>query len=313
MPPPGGSFQDPGNQQDLFAVAPSPAETVSSAATPEDVPDSDPSLLPPVAGPERSGAPLLTNEQQAGQSGAKPPLVFSDGHPLPSRDGGRDLAPAREKSFAAPAHRGTVHLSPGDFDPDVSFGDLLAHARKEAGLSEEQVRQITKLNAGYLSALEHSDMKNLPPPVYVTAYIRTLSELYGLDEESAALVREKLNAGPRIGDVPSALIQSLEKDGVINEKEDKRIRKIFWCSVAALVLLLLLIVGSIVMVLWPRTEDGGETPLPGSAAAESRPAAMEEPAGKPEFSRADFDALTMPQVPEASTLQMSRKRAVVPQ
>lgn len=312
MPPPGGSFQNPGSQQDLFAVAPPPVTTDSTAVPPEVVTGPDSALPPPVAGPDPAAAPLLTNEPQS--SGPRPPLVFSDGHPLPSRDGGRDLAPARERSFTAPAHRGTVHLSPGDFDSGATFGDLLAVARKKAGFSEEQVRQITKLNAGYLSALERADMKNLPPSVYVSAYIRTLSDLYGLDEESAALVREKLKAGTRSGpgDVPSTLIQSLEKDAVINEKEDKRIRKIFWSSVAALVFLLLLVVGIVVAMLCTPFEDAGET-LPGSDSAENRPAAMEEPAGKPEFTRADFDALTMPQVPEASTLQMSRKRAVVPQ
>lgn len=312
MPPPAGAFQDPEKQQDLFSAAvPPPVPSVPAETPPETE-----SIRPPApaAGPGPAAAPILTNGPRSG-FGPKAPLVFSDGHPLPSRDGGRDLAPAHEKKLTSPVRRGMVHLSPGDFSADASFGDLLQQARKKAGFSEEQVRQITKLNAGYLAALERSDMKNLPPPVYVSAYIRTLSDLYGLDKESAALVREKLNAGPGPGDVPPALIQNLEREGVINEKEDRRLRKIFWSSVAVLVFLLLLVIGIVVMILWSRSGSSEETDPAGVAEKQisGEPAGMEEPAGKPEFTRADFDALTMPQVPEASTLQMSRKRAVVPQ
>lgn len=326
MPPPGGSFQDPGNQQDLFAAAPPSNDcavlSAEAEARPDGTEESGASLpLPPDTGSGADAAPLLTNDPRSGHSEQKSPLVFSDGHPLPSRDGGRDPAPAREKKPLSPVRRGTVHLSPGDFSADAPFGDLLAQARKQAGFSEEQVRQITKLNANYLVALEHSDMANLPPPVYVSAYIRTLSNLYGLDEESAALVREKLDAGPGTGDVPSTLIQNLEKEGVINEQEDRRIRKIFWSSVALLVFLLLLFIGAVVVMLRPRSESAGEKTPAVAAAVENpsgktetgEPEGMKEPAGKPEFTRAEFDALTMPQVPEASTLQMSRKRAVVPQ
>ena len=312
MPPPGGTFQVPGSQQDLFSSAPASDVTGATAAQPSAAGSGTP-LPPPVPGNESAAAPLLTNEVSSGRSEPKRPLIFSDGHPLPSRDGGREPAPAREKSHAAPVRRGSVHLSPGDSVSDATFGTLLAQAREKAGLSREQVRLITKINAGYLSALECSDMKSLPPPVYVSAYVRTLSELYGLDEESTALIREKLNARPGTGDVPSALIQSLEKDGVINEEEDRRLRKIFWFSAAAIVFLLLLAAGVVVMTLLPRS---GDTAFPEPAVPENlsgEPAGMEEPAGKPEFTRAEFDALTMPQVPEASTLQMGRKRAVAPQ
>ena len=310
MPPPGGTFQESGNQQDLFSVAPPPAAV--SAEEPPRVAETDPVL--PVSGPGAAPAPVLTNTPPPVQSERKAPLVFSDGHPLPSRDGGRNLSPVHEKKFTASARRGTIHLSPGDFSSDATFGDLLVQARKKAGLSEEQVKQITKLNASYLSALEHADMENLPPPVYVSAYIRTLSDLYGLDEESSMLIREKLDASPEVSDVPSTLIQSLEKDGMINEEEDKRLQKIFWAAVAALALLLILGICTLIMVLWPRSDVPAETASSEQAVVENRsgkPAAgasadMEEPAGKPKFSRADFDKLTTPQVLETSTLQMRR-------
>ena len=318
--PPAGTFQESGNQQDLFSVAP-PPEPISMEEPPR-VAEPDPSLPPPDSeSADAAPAPLLTNTPSPVQAERKPPLVFSDGHPLPSRDGGRDLAPSHEKKYTAQARRGTVHLSPGDFSPDSTFGDLLVQARKQSGLTEEQVRHITKLNANYLSALEHADMKNLPPPVYVSAYIRTLCDLYGLDEESAALIREKLSAGSGVGDVPPTLIQSLEKDAVINEKEDRRLRHIFWAAVILLVCLFLLIVGIVVVSLWSRWHADAEARPANSTGVEEpagkpvseAPADMKEPAGKPEFTRAEFDALTTPQVPEASTLQMSRKRAVVPQ
>ena len=86
-------------------------------------------------------------------------------------------------------------------------------------------------------------------------------------------------------------------------------------------LLLILGICTLIMVLWPRSDAPAETASSGQAVVENRsgkpesevPANMQEPAGKPEFTRTDFDKLTTPQVPEASTLQMSRKRAVMPQ
>lgn len=305
--PPDENVQNPEsrNQQDLFQVAPPPesvqeeipgiVETPGPVSKEEEEPDFD------------AASPILTNDPAGDPAGKKPPLVFSDGHPLPSRDGGRSAAPSREKRHASPVRRGTIHLSSGDFPRDAGFGDLLVLARKKAGLTEEQVRQITKLSAPYFTALEHSDLEKLPPPVYVTAYIRTLCDVYGLDEESAALIRERLHTVPETGDVPSALIQNLEKEGTVNEQEDKRIRKIFWVSVGLLAFLAVLIIWIIAAALLSRSEPV-ETPPPPAA----EPAIMKEPSGKPDFTREEFDALTTPQVPEASTLQMSRKRAVVP-
>lgn len=300
---PNGNPSETESSQDLFSVAPPPetdGEEIPGAVQPPPPQTPDPDDAGEVPG----AAPVLTNKSPDDGAGRKPPLVFSEGHPLPSRNGGRDASPVREKRCVSPARRGTVHLSPGDFPPEAGFGELLAQARRKTGLSAEQVRQITKLSPGYLSALERSDLKNLPPPVYITAYIRTLCDVYGLDEESSALIRERLHAAPKAGDVPSSLIQSLEKDSAINEKEDRRIRKIFWFSVAFLVFLTLLLIGIIIAVLRPQTDDV-EKPVPESAA-------MEEPSGKPKFTREDFDALTTPQVPEASTLSMNGKRAVVP-
>ena len=297
----------PQNQQDLFTVAPPPeiiqeeipgiVETPVPTPDPEEIPDPD------------TPSPVLTNNPPNEEPERKPPLIFSDVHPLPSRDGGRDASPVREKKHSSPVRRGTIHLSSGDFPSEAGFGDLLVLARKKAGLTEEQVRQITKLSAVYFSALEHSDLQNLPPPAYVAAYIRTLADVYGLDEESAALISAKLKNGHELaGDVPPALIQNLEKDGVVNEQEDLRLRRIFWLSASGLGLLLLLI------IIWIIAASlGGSEPEPvEQPAVSSDPAAMEEPSGKPEFTREDFDELTTPQMPEATTLQMSRKRAIVP-
>ncbi len=291
------------NQQDLFTVAPPPETVQEEIPGIVEIPVPSPDPEEPEADPD-APPPVLTNEPAGEEALPKPPLIFSDVHPLPSRDGGRDVSPVREKKHSVSVRRGSVHLSPGDFPPEAGFGDLLAAARKKAGLSEEEVRRITKLSPGYFSALERSDLGSLPPPVYVTAYIRTLAGVYGLDEESAAMIRAKLKTDRGSGDVPTSLIQNLEKDGVINELEDKRLRKIFWSAAAGLALLLIIIIWVIAASLLSRPE-AVEHPDP-------EPAAMEAPSGKPEFSREDFDALTTSQVPEASTLQMSRKRAVVP-
>ena len=56
------------------------------------------------------------------------------------------------------------------------------------GLTPADVEEITKIRAGYISALEQGSFEELPQPVYVLAYLRRLSELYGLSKDDEEMI-----------------------------------------------------------------------------------------------------------------------------
>ena len=72
-----------------------------------------------------------------------------------------------------------------------TYGALLRDLREQRKLSFQALEEATKIAPHYLEALEHEDLKSLPPLVYVIAYIRTLCRFYGIaDTQSAEFIRE---------------------------------------------------------------------------------------------------------------------------
>jgi hypothetical protein len=109
---------------------------------------------------------------------------------------------------------------------DDSFGGMLQAARNRANMSVEQGEQPTRIKKSYLEALESDDIDNLPPRVFISAYIRTLSSVYNISPEDMEIVSGKLKELGTRSEVPEALIQNLEKDGQVSVAEEKRVRKI---------------------------------------------------------------------------------------
>ena len=73
------------------------------------------------------------------------------------------------------------------FTPGTKIGRILEQARKEQGLSLQQVEQATKIRARYLKELERGNFSVLPA-VYVRGSLRTYADHLRLDGE--ALTRE---------------------------------------------------------------------------------------------------------------------------
>lgn len=249
--------------------------------------------------PDGPAAPARTDAPDAA---ARKPFVFSDQNPRPHREGEKISFEPKKKQETC-RHRDPVHLDPASFRPECTFGDLLKAAREKTGLSIEQTASITKLRAYYLIALEHADLEKLPPPVYVTAYVRTLCSLYALDAESIAFVNEKLQNIPAGKDVPLSLISELESNGQSNEAENRRIRRLFVIGTAFLLLLVLCAAGIIVSFVFFRDSASEQSVFSDDPAAQM-------PSGGPVFTDAEFDGLTVPQQMPASSLKMSRKPAL---
>lgn len=62
------------------------------------------------------------------------------------------------------------------------IGDLLQAARKQRGMSLEDIAQRTFIKQHYLQALENEHFESLPAPVYTSGYIRQVARLLGLDD-----------------------------------------------------------------------------------------------------------------------------------
>lgn len=67
--------------------------------------------------------------------------------------------------------------------PAVSPGELLRHARKDKGLSIDEVLPHLGLPGRVLKALENDEYERLPAPMYVRGYVRRYCALLGISDE----------------------------------------------------------------------------------------------------------------------------------
>lgn len=77
---------------------------------------------------------------------------------------------------------------PGDDGPPVpgygaSVGDVLRHARQQAGYALPDVAGVLRIRLRYLEAIEDGRFDDLPGSVYAVGFIRAYSEFLGLDTD----------------------------------------------------------------------------------------------------------------------------------
>lgn len=79
----------------------------------------------------------------------------------------------------------THDLEPGSgANGEAKIGRFLEQARKERGLSLEEVEQATKIRKRYLAGLESEDFAMLPDAVYAQGFLKTYANFLGLDGEA---------------------------------------------------------------------------------------------------------------------------------
>lgn len=71
-------------------------------------------------------------------------------------------------------------------DGGLEIGPALEKARRQHGLSLEEVEQATKIRKRYLQGLENDDYGVLPDAVYVQGFVKTYANYLGLDGEQLA-------------------------------------------------------------------------------------------------------------------------------
>jgi hypothetical protein len=136
-----------------------------------------------------------------------------------------------KKKMPPPAKKAESKTLPiqGTFLP----GQILQEGRVRADLSVDQVAQETKINKKYITSLEMGDAENLPPGIYVEAYIKQLCKVYKLDP---AQVLNSMNLDGGGHKVPGEILQDIEKGKQVNFQEEARVRKFFKITGVAVIM-----------------------------------------------------------------------------
>lgn len=273
--------------EDHTAVQDIPAEEPAEQPVPETgvPPDVSPVVAPPPP-PRRQPSPA--------RPGIVSPRADRAAFPPPS-------APAA----ATQTHKPLPHA----LQPSQSLGQMLSAIRNARGMSPEEVAAHTRIRLEYITELESGELLENLPPVYVSAYVRKLIEVYDLPGADSDVLLDKLREetpqDPE--ELSDKLLESVNEGALVNEGENKRIRNItigifvvLGLVAAALIWLIVLVV-----VKYVRTSE----PVPGHdpAVAASTVQPAEEPVSRMvHVDESELDALIVPETPSISVLKMSK-------
>jgi len=77
----------------------------------------------------------------------------------------------------------------------VGIGETFKQARKERGLSLEEIAEKTKIRRRYLEAIEEENFRLLPGRVYVKGFLRSYAKFLGLNPEPLVALYEERYPG----------------------------------------------------------------------------------------------------------------------
>jgi len=216
--------------------------------------------------------------------------------PLPARNTPRfGKVRAREAILPEGMNRSKRALS---LDPaSATLGNIMKDARNQAGMTLSQVAAATRIKTSYIEAIEADDFKSLPAGIFPSAYVRTLCGTYNLTEECREIALQKVTETlGHLDEVPKELLQHLEQDVQKNEKEEKRITKIFYIVSFCAALILILIATGIVMLAFSLKKPAESAP-PVQTAEVNRTETPKRTRAVEIFDSGKLETLTPPQIP----------------
>jgi len=267
----------------------------------QDIPASEPEEQPvPKMGVPSDDSPVV----------APPPPPRKQ--PSPARPGivspraGRDsFPPSSSASASVVQHKPLPHA----LQPAQTLGQMLTAIRNARGMSPEEVAAHTRIRLEYITELESGELLEKLPPVYVSAYVRKLIEVYDLPKADSDILLDKLREEtPQDSEeLSDKLLESVNEGALVNEGENKRIRNItigifvvLGIVAAALIWLIVLVI-----VKYVRTSEPVPAREPAAATSTVRPA--EEPVSQTvHMDESELDALIVPETPSISVLKMSK-------
>ncbi|HBC88059.1 MAG TPA: hypothetical protein DCZ94_14005 [Lentisphaeria bacterium] len=167
-------------------------------------------------------------EQNAVKESAAPPAKAAPVKPAPVKHEEKKETPKPPKKY------NVIEKFSSD---NATSGQILQEGRVRSGLSIDQVSITTKIKKNFIEALERDDFQNLPAPVYVNAYVRTLCYLYHVDENQVLVLLNKVKGKVLEYTVPEEVIHQLEKGKQVNLLQQIKVRRIMLTVIAACVIL----------------------------------------------------------------------------
>lgn len=228
--------------------------------------------------------------------------------------------PQRSVSPASGAFRGPGNAAPAHkplqrpIAQDQTLGQTLAAIRADRGLSLGEVAAATRIRQEYLVDLEADELLQRLPPVYISAYVRKLIDVYDIPgPEADALLEKMYGETPQDSKaLPEKLIESVNDGALVDEGENKRIRKITIIFFSAVAIVAAAIVWLIVLVLV--RYFGKPEAVPGGGSSEIVAGSV-QPAEAPVpqeilLDESELDALIVPETPSITVLKMDKTPGV---
>jgi len=117
-------------------------------------------------------------------------------------------------------------------------GELLATARRKAGLSLEVLAERTKIPVPMLEAVERDEYHRISDPIYVKSFLRSAATEVGLDPDVILELYGRMTGGTRASAAPEEVWE--EQKVIIRRVGLPWIRISTWAGLAAVVVILLL-------------------------------------------------------------------------
>ena len=284
-------------ETDLFSVLPREEETFSEkeggnqeAEILRELPEEEKKEEPPAA--------FKVMEEEYTEEPAPPQaakeLPQKEEKELPAKERtAEEIRPVRKK-----AEKRTVNLARLS---GGTLGELLSAARKEQGMTTEDVAKSTLIREDYIRALEQDEFKKLPPAIFVRAYVRSLGSLYALDEASVQMLQERLSSLEPAANVPEKVVDELQRNMQVNEEEARKVRLTCYYLLGGLSVLLLLIISLTVYFTLVREKKAPTAETSSAAVQKSAvPAKKFDPSG--------IDSLIPQVIPEEQLLPLPGKK-----
>ena len=143
----------------------------------------------------------------------------------------------------------------------TDIGTILKEARKEKGLTLDDLQQTTKIQKRYLIAIEDGDFAALPGKFYVRAFIKQYAETVGIDPEEL-LAKLDEDKAPKLEET-----EATTRTEAVKREEEKTMSPILaglirYLPTIIIVSIVVAILGTIYIFAWGDRDRNSSTQMP---------------------------------------------------
>lgn len=151
----------------------------------------------------------------------------------------------------------------------MSIGQTLAAARREAGLSIDDLSAKTRLRATVIRAMENDDFSLCGGDFYARAHLRTLASIVGLDPAALVAEFDSTVADPEEVPVASQVFETEVTGRALTRRTERRAPN--WRAAAAAMVLVAIIVVAGIQLIGHKGSGNQPTAATGGSTSQSPP------------------------------------------